>query len=228
MKETEQVLRLLSYEAAEIRKNLQETEAELQTLPYAGKSIIIKKIKGKLYYYMQWREDGRTKGKYLCAVRPGAICEEERKILRYQELAERRREQEILLTSLEQTINSLKKEKRSEKILEDYSFEVFWNDEITARVKVKGNHVQVSRYVFHPVKQIFASDHMTRDQLNEILEMRCWDRNRADISDILQGLGLDSYNPHEIVKRTHGVSYNDFLWFRFPGEHLTSKDVLVR
>ena len=39
---------------------------------------------------------------------------------------------------------------------------------------------------------------------------------------------LSEYNPYEIVKHTHGVSYNDFIWFRFPGEKLTSKDVLVR
>ena len=51
---------------------------------------------------------------------------------------------------------------------------------------------------------------------------------RADIGEKLTNLGLKEYNPYEIVKRTHGVSYNDFIWFRFPGEKLTSKDVLVR
>ena len=31
-----------------------------------------------------------------------------------------------------------------------------------------------------------------------------------------------------IVRKTHGVSYNDYLWFRFPGENLRAEDVLVR
>ena len=44
----------------------------------------------------------------------------------------------------------------------------------------------------------------------------------------IKNIGLSEYNPYEIVKHTHGVSYNDFIWFRFPGEKLTSKDVLVR
>ncbi len=228
MNETDRLIRLLSYETAEIKSELQKIDEELKELPYAGKSIVIKKIKGNLYYYLQWREDGKTRGKYLGPVHPGGVCEEERKIQRYRELTVRKNTNESLLVLMEKTIKKVKKEKQSEKILEDYTFEVFWDDEITARVSVKGSDVQVSRYIIHPVKQIFAADHMTRNQLNEILEMRCWDRNRADIVDILKSLGLDSYNPREIVKKTHGVSYNDYIWFRFPGEQLIGADVLVR
>jgi len=69
---------------------------------------------------------------------------------------------------------------------------------------------------------------MTRFQLGKIMEMRCWEKGRPDINEILNHLGLSEYNPYEIVRKTHGVSYNDFIWFRFPGEKLTSKDVLVR
>ncbi len=114
------------------------------------------------------------------------------------------------------------------RIVEDYSFEVFWKDDITASVTVQGDKVKVIRYIRHPLKQLFADDIMTRYQLNRILEMRCWDREREDIDEILACLGLKEYNPYEIVKKTHGVSWNDYIWFRFPGETLTGKDVLVR
>ena len=69
---------------------------------------------------------------------------------------------------------------------------------------------------------------MTRYQLNRILELRCWERDRADINELLENIGLQEYNPQEIVRKTHGVSFNDYIWIRFPGEKLTSKDVLVR
>ena len=115
-----------------------------------------------------------------------------------------------------------------DRIIEDYSFEVFWKDDITASVNVHGDKVRVMRYVRHPLKQLFAEDVMTRYQLNRILEMRCWDRRREDIDEILVHLGLKEYNPYEIVRKTHGVSWNDYIWFRFPGEKLTSRDVLVR
>ena len=139
-----------------------------------------------------------------------------------------KKELEKVKKPLETFVKSLEREREKESLLKDYTFEVYWKDEITARVYVKGGRVTVSRYVEHPLKQLFADKNMTRYQLNKILELRCWDRNRADIDEILRHLGLKYYNPYEIVRKTHGVSYNDYIWFRFPGEKLTSKDVLVR
>lgn len=121
-----------------------------------------------------------------------------------------------------------KKREKKEPVMNEFSFEVYWKDEITARVYVKKKKVVVSRYTENPGKQLFASKEMTRFQLGKILEMRCWEKGRPDINEILNHLGLSEYNPYEIVRKTHGVSYNDFIWFRFPGEKLTSKDVLVR
>jgi hypothetical protein len=112
--------------------------------------------------------------------------------------------------------------------LENYSFEVLWKDELTARVYVDQDIVAVTRYCEHPVKQIFASERMTRYQLNKILSLRCFEENRPDMVEKLQALGLKEYIPYEIVKRTHGVSYNDYIWFRFPNEQLRAADVLVR
>lgn len=73
------------------------------------------------------------------------------------------------------------KEKKYKKILEDYSFEVFWKDQLTAQVSVEGSRVHVVRHIRHPLRQLFAADEMTRNQLNKILELRCWDRGRPDI-----------------------------------------------
>ncbi|MCD8232711.1 MAG: hypothetical protein LUD14_13090 [Clostridiales bacterium] len=228
MKEYDRIFRLLSYELVQAKSCLKKLEDESKEFPDSNRSIVIKKIKGKLYYYMQWREDGKICWKYLSAVSPGAVCQEEAKLQYAKELAAQKKEQESIVNHLESMLHDLQKERAKEKIVEDYSFEVFWKDEITARVHVQGSRVKVSRFTDHPLKQLFASAGMTRHQLNHIFEMRCWDRNRADIQDILNGLGLSDYNPYEIVKRTHGVSYNDFIWFRFPGEQLTAKDVMVR
>ncbi|MDE7318176.1 MAG: hypothetical protein K2N46_00420 [Lachnospiraceae bacterium] len=113
-------------------------------------------------------------------------------------------------------------------MLENYSFEVFWKDERTAYVQVENETVKVERYTEHPLKQLFAKERMSRYQLNRILELRCWDRGRPDSDEILKYLGLTAYIPYEIIKKTHGVSFNDFIWFRFPGEQISSRDVLVR
>ena len=105
-------------------------------------------------------------------------------------------------------------------------FCAYWKDELISKVDVEGNEVFITRYILHPVKQIFWTDKMDVFQLTRVFEGRCWERGRSDIQDILHSLGLSVYDPFEIVKKTHGVSYNDFLWFQFEGENLNYKDLM--
>lgn len=127
----------------------------------------------------------------------------------------------------------LKLEQKKNKIPEiarwdGLSFCAYWKDELVTKVEVKGNIVYAVRFVVHPVKQIFYSDKMDIYQLSQIFEDRCWERNRADINEILKQLGLKYYDPLEIVKKTHGVSYNDFLWFQFEGENYCYEDMKTK
>ncbi len=228
MQDLDQLARELAYEVELLKLEIKNITAELEGCEVNNCSIIIKRVNDKLYYYSQWREAGKVKQKYLCQVAPGAVSDYEQQLLHAQQLQVLRRQKEGQLSYLEGVLEALEAKASQEKLLENYSFEVYWKDEITARVHVQGSRVKVSRYVKHPLKQLFAADSMSRHQLNEIFELRCWDRNRVDILDILGHYGLDAYTPREIVRKTHGVSYNDYIWFRFPGEQLSSKDVLVR
>ena len=107
-------------------------------------------------------------------------------------------------------------------------FSLYWRNELIAKVSVTNTTAEITRFVLHPAKQIFWSDKMNIVQLSEVLESRCWERNRDDIDVILKNLGLKSYDPLEIVKKTHGVSYNDSLWIQFEGEKLSYRDVMTR
>ena len=104
----------------------------------------------------------------------------------------------------------------------------FWEDSLVAFVTVKNNQATIQRFTEHPVKQIFIEDKMDVFKLSTILETRCWQRDCRNIDNYLKKLGIEYYDPLAIVKKTHGVSYNDFLWFRFNGESLTWKDVAPR
>lgn len=42
---------------------------------------------------------------------------------------------------------------------------------------------------------------------------------------ILQNLGLEEYNPYDIVRVTHGFFYEDMIWLQFNGENLKLEDV---
>ena len=191
-------------------------------------NIVIKKIHDELYYYAQFREEGIVKSRYLGPVFPGQIADEENEQIIIGQLTKEIKTLEYEINSLKKVLESLKKRIKNEDMLDEFVFEVYWKDEITARVYVKKKYVIISKFTENPGKQLFAERKMTRYQLGKIFEMRCFEKGRPDIADILNHLGLSEYNPYEIVKKTHGVSYNDYIWFRFPGEHLTSRDVLVR
>lgn len=226
MKRIEEYYRKCSKELSKIEGRLTQIEKRLQELP--TETILIKKVKGKPYYYRQFREEGKTKSKSLGAVKPGSAAVEERQIVERRQLLEERKELLVLRDTFRKAEKALKKEIDKMPILEDYSFEVYWKDELTAKVRVKGKDVYVSSYSDQPGKRLFPAGKISRFQLNEILKTRCWDEGRPDINELLRVRGIQEYNPLEIVRKTHGVSWNDFIWLRFPGEQLTAKDVLVR
>ena len=103
--------------------------------------------------------------------------------------------------------------------------ECYWKNEKTASVRLDTQYAYISRIIKHPVKQIFYSDKISRFEFGEILEDRCWDKNRPDIKKILGLIGLDEYNPYEICRRTHGRMYQDHIWFRFPGEIISYEEL---
>ena len=112
--------------------------------------------------------------------------------------------------------------------LEDFSLEVWWKNRLTAKVHSEGTKVYVESTEKNPLKRLFPNMTLSRYQASEVLKMRCWDPGRPDIKELLAACGLTKYIPLDIVRKTHGVSYNDFLWIKFPGENLKAEDVLVR
>jgi hypothetical protein len=55
--------------------------------------------------------------------------------------------------------------------------------------------------------------------VEKFLETRCVPRTRVDIANLLRKkYKLREYNALAIVKQTHGVSMNDYIWIKFEGE----------
>lgn len=225
MDNLQQLKRFLTYERQLMQSRLDALNAELDQ---HRKSVVIKKIRGHLYYYEQWNENGKLHSRSLGAVAPGSIAETERQMLKREERLAQKKDLEKVLKQLDKAEDNIRSEILKQPVLNEYSFEVYWKDEITARVYVHRSEAIISRFVEHPVKQLFAKKRMTRDQLNHVFELRCWDRGRPDLPELLTSIGLTEFNPQEIVRRTHGVTWNDFIWFRFPGENISCKDVLLR
>jgi hypothetical protein len=104
----------------------------------------------------------------------------------------------------------------------------FWKDEVVSYISIRDNKVKIQRFTLHPVKQIFNSDELDLYKFSCVLETRCWQRECKNIDNYLTKLNVPYYDPLAIIEKTHGVSYNDFLWFKQNGENLQWKDVAPR
>lgn len=63
----------------------------------------------------------------------------------------------------------------------------------------------------------------------EFFESRCFPRERRNCEQLLADLGLDSYNPLDIVRKTHGRQLEDYCWIKFEGEDLEyERDIKLR
>ncbi|MFB5762353.1 hypothetical protein [Paenibacillus medicaginis] len=111
-------------------------------------------------------------------------------------------------------------------------FEVLEMDRVVAKVTVNYISQKVDLWQDRGVDPIFLPfpTKETIDVLDvlDYLESRCFPRTRHHADKLLKTLGLTEYDPVEIVKKTHGVIYDDYVWIRFDGEELTCKDVHPR
>lgn len=55
----------------------------------------------------------------------------------------------------------------------------------------------------------------TWQQFQEFLEDRCFPKTRGNMKAVLKELGIDSYDPLQIVERTRGRTADDNLWLKF-------------
>ena len=112
--------------------------------------------------------------------------------------------------------------------MEDMRFQVLWRDKITAEVEIKENKAHIKKYDNNPIRCLFPYEETDSYHVAEILEGRCWPRNRDNIDDLLKACGLKSYDVMGIIKVTHGRMYNDQVWIRFEGEELSYNDFSLR
>lgn len=101
----------------------------------------------------------------------------------------------------------------------------------------KTSHVEMDREKMTVVYQKFTDripevpylfDYPTFEQMYDFLESRCMPKGRECLPEYLKACGVEVYDPYEILKSTHGVMWEDFLWIKFPGEEITWEDVKVR
>lgn len=109
-------------------------------------------------------------------------------------------------------------------------FTVMCLDRPAAYVRISENKhkVEITKLIPDSIWQPFSGSKLDLERVYDFLKGRCYEDCRADLPEILKQAGMKENNPWEWMKITHGVTYEDMFWIRFPGETLTWNEVKVR
>ncbi|MHA7582277.1 hypothetical protein ACX12E_18095 [Paenibacillus vandeheii] len=122
--------------------------------------------------------------------------------------------------------------KLNQLIAPSLEFEVLEHDQVIAKVKMDYRNQTVDVWQDKNVSPVFLPfPNKKTVRVGDVLnyfESRCFPRTRHHADKILQSLGLQDYIASDIVKQTHGVLYDDYVWIRFSNEELTCADVHPR
>ncbi|WP_211222600.1 hypothetical protein [Paenibacillus daejeonensis] len=112
------------------------------------------------------------------------------------------------------------------------AFEVLEHDRVIAKVQLDYRNQTVQVWQDESISPVFlpfpAKQKVQVSDVLDYFESRCFPRTRHHREKVLQALGLREYVPTDIVKKTHGVLYDDYVWIRFAGEELRCVDVHPR
>lgn len=125
-----------------------------------------------------------------------------------------------------------------EKLVEDIienrpktiEFEYLKKDKVVARVyvDVENNRVEQEMFTDNILDVPIPNPKKNIETLMYFFETRCFPRTRANAKQLLNDLGLDAYNPYDIVKVTRGRLWDDYYWIRFKGDEATFEDIKLR
>ena len=109
-------------------------------------------------------------------------------------------------------------------------FTIMHKNEVAAEVLISDDKkkVEVRKLIPDSLKQPLSGSKLDLERIYDFLKSRCYEDGRADLQEILDQAGLESNNPWKWMQVTHGVTYEDMFWIRFPGEDLRWEDVKVR
>ena len=86
----------------------------------------------------------------------------------------------------------------------------------TIQVDFEQKSVQVQNFTkdvfYHPFGIV---KNPSFEDFKEFLEERCFPRTRHHVKYYLKQLGLDFYDPLDIVRKTNGRVYGDSFWLEF-------------
>lgn len=109
-------------------------------------------------------------------------------------------------------------------------YHVMNKDELVCIVEMTPDRKQIhfNKIRQDGVGQPFSGDRLNLERFYSFLKSRCYEDGRGDLDRILKKAHLDSNDPYEFIKLSHGVTLSDNFWIKTSTENLSWKDVKVR
>lgn len=78
------------------------------------------------------------------------------------------------------------------------------------------NRIRIQNYTKDILHRAFGvKEDPTWEDFQVFLQDRCFPKSRGNVKSILAGLGLQDYDPLQIVEKTNGRTAEDDLWLKF-------------
>lgn len=103
-------------------------------------------------------------------------------------------------------------------------FDWLRKDRVITHVKAnrRTGVVEVENFTDDLQETFFVKRPHTLSEISKLFEDRCFERTNAGVETLLGLLGLEEYNPYDIVRRTRGRTVMDFYWIRFSDDTFKS------
>ncbi len=108
------------------------------------------------------------------------------------------------------------------------SFYIMDKNRRICKVIISGLKVTLEKYSEAKIDKQFPTDTPTIEEVYEWIEDRCFPESRANKNELLEAMGLSLYEPLEIVKITHGLLHEDYIWILWEGEEVQYEDIKIR
>lgn len=106
-------------------------------------------------------------------------------------------------------------------------FDYMYKDTLCTHVMCDGNNIKIENKVKNISLTAFGvADVVTPNDVYDLLCERCFPETRVNCSELLEDMGIQEYDPIEIIKQTHGAMCSDYFWIRLKeNQELSYKDI---
>lgn len=108
------------------------------------------------------------------------------------------------------------------------SFYIMNKNEPLYFVKMHGLSVELVSHNKNPFYKQFPTDNPSAMDVLDWFDGRCFPKERPNVDEYLGRLGLTEYDSVDIVKATHGLMWDDYIWVKWEGEDLNYEDIKIR